>query len=356
MNSLYKIDSKQNLRVINYWTEGEYLCQSAGLYEGSLVENRKACKGKNIGKSNETTPEQQAISEMLSKIQEKISEGYCETIEKAENSTVILPMLAKDYKKESHKIDWNKPVFVQPKLDGMRCLAFINKDGVRLQSRDGKTISTVPHINKALLNIRDEIVLDGELYCHGKSFQENMSLIKKYVEGETEQIKFVIYDCILPNAYSYRIQHVEHTLTYFECPYIEIIPCFEITVKTMLNTLHSKIIEQGYEGSIVRWGNEGYQKDARSQYLLKYKDFLDITATILDVVPSNARPEQGVLVCELSNNKQFRASLKFSHKQREEILSNKMDYVGKTAEIRFFEYTDDGLPRFPVCVGFRLDK
>ena len=34
----------------------------------------------------------------------------------------------------------------------------------------------------------------------------------------------------------------------------------------------------------------------------------------------------------------------------------KLDSKGKTAEIRFFEYTDDGLPRFPVCVGIRLDK
>ena len=42
--------------------------------------------------------------------------------------------------------------------------------------------------------------------------------------------------------------------------------------------------------------------------------------------------------------------------ERQQILIDKADYIGQTAEIRFFEYTDDGLPRFPVCVGFRLDK
>ena len=47
--------------------------------------------------------------------------------------------------------------------------------------------------------------------------------------------------------------------------------------------------------------------------------------------------------------------MKFSYKEREEILKNKKDYIGRTAEIRFFEYTDDGLPRFPVCYGFRND-
>ena len=48
--------------------------------------------------------------------------------------------------------------------------------------------------------------------------------------------------------------------------------------------------------------------------------------------------------------------MKFSHKEREEMLTNKSDYIGMIAEIRFFEYTDDGIPRFPVCYGFRLDK
>ena len=48
--------------------------------------------------------------------------------------------------------------------------------------------------------------------------------------------------------------------------------------------------------------------------------------------------------------------MKFSHAEREEILINKENYIGKTAEIRFFEYTEDGIPRFPVAVGIRLDK
>ena len=68
-----------------------------------------------------------------------------------------------------------------------------------------------------------------------------------------------------------------------------------------------------------------------------------------------ARPSQGKLICKFPGG-QFTANLKFSHKVREDILKNKNQYIGKTAEVRFFEYTDDGLPRFPVCVGFRLDK
>ena len=75
----------------------------------------------------------------------------------------------------------------------------------------------------------------------------------------------------------------------------------------------------------------------------------------MDIVPSEKNPLQGVVHC-ISGNGTFGCGMKFSHKEREEILANKDHYIGQTAEIRFFEYTDDGVPRFPVCVGFRLDK
>ena len=38
------------------------------------------------------------------------------------------------------------------------------------------------------------------------------------------------------------------------------------------------------------------------------------------------------------------------------IIEAGLSHIGQTAEVRFFEYTDGGIPRFPVCVGFRLDK
>jgi hypothetical protein len=44
-----------------------------------------------------------------------------------------------------------------------------------------------------------------------------------------------------------------------------------------------------------------------------------------------------------------------SHEDRKELLKNKQNYIGKTAEVRFFEWTDEGNPRFPIMVGIRLD-
>ena len=195
MKTLYKKDSKGKIREWTICTIDDELIQKSGIVDGKLVEHNKLCKSKNVGKSNSTTGSEQAILEMESLIKSKLSEGYFKTKDEAENELVILPMLASDYNKFSKKIDWNN-CWVQPKLDGMRCLAFCNDGDVRLMSRDGKTIENMDHIIESLKMIKGYCVLDGELYSHGRSFQENMKLIKKYVPNYTEGIQYHVYDLV----------------------------------------------------------------------------------------------------------------------------------------------------------------
>lgn len=361
--TIYKKDSKGKVRVLRIYNEDATLHQESGILNGNLITHSKVCVGKNIGKSNETTPIEQAILEAKSKVKDKLTQGYSESLEELnENSkNVILPMLAKSYKDHSKKIIWSNPVYIQPKLDGMRCLAVLEDGKVNLISRQGKTIENVDHIKNALATqamIRtgqSRLILDGELYNHGMSFQENMKLIKKYRPGETEKISFHLYDLISEESYLSRYAYLKLLKDRVSNPAIELIKTYKIYNEDELTLKHEKFISLGYEGSIIRYGNAGYQMNKRSAFLLKHKDFIDEACGIIDVIPSEARPDQGVLVCTL-NGKTFKANLKFSHDERAEILTNKSKYIGNVAEIRFFEYTDDGIPRFPVCVGFRLDK
>ena len=360
MKTLYKKDSKGKLRVLKIYTEGADLIQSSGLEGGKLVEARKTCKGKNIGKSNETSPEEQAKLEMESKITEKLKTDYFLTAEAAMTSVVILPMLAKEYGKEKDKIDWDYPVYVQPKMDGMRCLVFVVNGTAVLVSRENTIIleehgNSMRHIAEAFSKLPDGIY-DGELYAHGFTFQQNMELIKKYRPGESENVRFHAYDFISDKPYSDRRQHIIKAAK--ETSMIVLVPTHVINNEEDIKYYHSKFVGEGFEGTIIRHGNEGYQIDKRSSFLLKFKDMQDVVATIVDVIPMENRPKQARLVCEEkgSDKGTFRANLKFSHKDREIVLKEKSKYIGKTAEIRFFEYTDEGLPRFPVCVGFRLDK
>jgi DNA ligase-1 len=349
---LYKKDTKGKIRFLKIWADSGNLYQESGILKGKSIIHTKVCKGKNIGKSNETTSEEQSVLEMNSKIEEKLSEGYFKTIEECNTEEVILPMLAKSYEDEKHKIDWNN-CYIQPKLDGMRCLAFINgKGGVKLMSRQGKEITTVPHIVKELSTITKEVILDGELYSYGDNFQENMRLIKKFRPLETDvKIQYHVYD-LISNLPFHARKIREYIKGLFTCNEVNTYNCPN---EQTLKELHSNNISNGYEGSIIRWGTEGYKVNGRSSNLLKYKDFQDIALKIIDITPNEANPLHGTPHFEL-RGKSFKSGVKMSYEDREDLLQNKNKYIGKTAEIRFFEYSENGIPRFPVMVGIRLDK
>ncbi len=345
---IYKLDSKKKLRVLHVYTEGDTLFQESGLVDGNLVIHESICKPKNIGKTNETTAEEQALAEANSKVINKMSTGYFNTKDEAEESNVILPMLAKSFDKEGHKVEY--PCYVQPKLDGMRALGFEDK----LLSRKGKEIDTVTHILDEIKSLNlGNIILDGELYVHGETFQDNMRLIKKYRSGETENVKYHVYDIVNNEPFITRFARLEQLVS--KCEHIVIVPTICVINEEEIKRLHSKSLSMGYEGTIIRWGYEPYKINGRSSHLLKNKDFFDLACNIVDVVPSEKRPEQGQFICE-HEDQQFGCGMRFSHTERCEILENKADYIGQTAEIRFFEFSEDNVPRFPVCVGLRSDK
>lgn len=351
---LFKKDTKGKIRSLKIYAEGDEVVQISGLLGGKKTETRSKCVAKNVGKANETTPEEQAIQEARSKYTDKLSKGYFATQDEAENEVVILPMLAKDAKKELAKIAY--PCYIQPKLDGMRCLSNV---AFPMTSRAGKEIDTLPHILSLVKSLGLQI--DGELYAHGLTFQENISLIKKYRAGESEQVKYHVYDIVSDEAFGDRHDMIIDALA----PYVdedgvgelvELVPTFIIFSEEHLKEIHELFVSKGYEGSIIRHTDDGYKPNGRSRSLLKYKDFIDEAFTIIDVIPLEARPEQGQFVCDMGDGNTFKAMIKGSFEYREEALRNKEEFIGQTAEIRFFEYTDDGMPRFPVAYGIRLDK
>lgn len=361
--TIYKKDSKGKLRYLRVYNDGAEVIQESGIIgTDSPTVHKSTAKAKNVGKTNETTPEMQAMLEAAAKVETKMSTGYFTTVEEAESSEVILPMLAESYEKKKDKITF--PCFAQPKLDGMRALG---KSHTPMISRKGKEIDTMGHIQAELDLVQEGLSLDGELYAHGISFQENMKLIKKDRGDATKTVKYHVYDLVLPliafrERYKILADLVKNLTVERGCTNIELVPTYTINNEEDLKKLHGQFISQGYEGTIVRHSDSGYRINKRDVQLLKYKDFHDLACEVVDVVPSDKNPEQGVVHCKMSDDYvlnpggTFGCGMKFSHVEREEILENKENYIGKTAELRFFEYTDDGLPRFPVCVGFREDK
>ena len=185
-------------------------------------------------------------------------------------------------------------------------------------------------------------------------------MIKKYRPGKTDNIIYHVYDIISDKPFSERLQLLSNILLQNKRvnSFIYVVPTVVIKDKEELMQFHSLNISQGYEGTIVRHGDDGYKLNGRSSSLLKLKDFHDMTLPLFDVIPSEKRPTHGkpIFFWEGAENNRIGAGLSLSHNEAEDLLANKDKYIGKTCELRFFEYSEDGVPRHPVMYGFREDK
>ena len=195
---LYHRAKNGELRQWQVWTEGDTIFTEYGQCDGQLqVTPGKIAKPKNVGKKNETLPEQQAELEAQAMWTYKVERKYSESPETAQEQ-LPLPMLAKPFFKpdgaqttQAKKMVY--PLDVQPKLDGVRCLAQRQGDEVVLTSRQGK-LYTVPHISAQLATwMPEDLILDGEIYVHGESLQKITSLVKKN-RPESSVLEYHVYD------------------------------------------------------------------------------------------------------------------------------------------------------------------
>lgn len=247
MIKLYKTNVNGSTQMWEAFCEGNTLTVRWGQVDGKIQEKVTVYKeGKNKNRANATTPEQQAILEMNSTAQKKRDKGYSEKIGESSRK-VPLPMLAKVL---DDKTKLTKTVFVQPKLDGIRCLAD-PKTG-ELFTRNGKKLVGLEHIEEAVKALKSRVWLDGELYTHGMTFQELASAIKriKTVSEKAKDVKYVLFDAINDDKYLDRLMYLR-SIVNGDC--LEIVGCKTVNgTRDEINKAHSEFIEDGYEGTMVR--------------------------------------------------------------------------------------------------------
>ena len=179
LNKLYQRAANQKVNTFQVETQGNLYRTITGFEDGIKTKSAwTECFGKNVGKTNETSDVEQARKEAEALHRKKLELGFFEDINNIDNSTLFKPMLACDYNDYKDKIEY--PVYVQPKLDGIRCI--VRKDG--MWSRNGKPIISAPHIfeNMKHLFVKDpNLIVDGELYIHSNNndFNTICSLVKK---------------------------------------------------------------------------------------------------------------------------------------------------------------------------------
>ena len=368
LRPLYKKNTKGKTLLWFLEVEGEKYRTVSGQKDGTLKRSAwTIAKPKNVGKINATTPEEQAQLEAEAKYTKKLAQGgYKESEDDLDTVTFFEPMLAKAFVKDATKVAKavdNCPnsltfregkVWVQPKLDGIRCIA--KADG--LWTRQGKKIVACPHIERALepyFIVNPKLILDGELYNHElkDDFNEITSIVRKQKPTEAnileaeELIQYYIYDFGgTDTPYSERYKWlVDYMVS--ESP-IQILEARNAFSRVELDIYMEQCLDKGYEGIMVRLGNAKYEQK-RSKNLLKYKKFIEDEFKVVQILEgdgNNAGMAARVLL-ELHDGKLCMANMTGSWEYCIEVLIDKNKYIGGEATVSFFNYTPDGMLRFP---------
>jgi len=361
---LYHKAKGGDLRQWRTWTEGPHILTEHGQVGGKLQISSKTAEGKNIGRANETSPEEQAILEANSLHKYKLDRKYSLTPEEA-SEELLLPMLA-------HKYDGSKknkiqlPADVQPKLDGVRCLAVREGKSINLISRSGKPYN-VPHIAASLdYWLPNGTMLDGELYIHGESCQRITSLVKsadqsgKSYKPESLQLSYYIYDVPVVDGndsltWEERSKRLHDLRTGYN---IEVVIHREVKNDKEIWDAHGAYIQDGYEGAILRGRNGLYLWGYRSSDLLKVKSFQDAEFRVMDARDGKGKMEGCVVwICKNDlTDATFECTMKVTMNERARMYSERKHYIGRQLTVRFFDRTDDSLPRFPVGILFKDEK
>ena len=279
------------------------------------------------------------------------------------------PMLA--YPVSDKPIDYSKPTFIQPKLDGVRCLIqydagiTYNYDKVTAYSRTGKEWKNIDHILAELRPFFEKypnVILDGELYNHDlkNDFEKIISLVRKTKptdEDRSEASKLTQFHCydIIDETLTFeeRNEWIESNLQENYC--VCLVPTSKITAEPAAKMTHQINLANSYEGSIVR--TNGTYQCKRSHNLRKFKDFSDAEATIVGYVDGKGKRigTLGKFIMQDDDGIEFGCppGKGYSYDMMRYMLESIHDYIGERATFTYFERTKAGSYRHPLFKAIR---
>ena len=259
------------------------------------------------------------------------------------------------------EIDWSAKNFIQPKLDGVRCI--FTKVGA--YSRTGKEFKNVAHLEEDLKDFfwnNPNAILDGELYNHDlkHDFEKIISLVRKQKPTKDDRseaanlVQYHVYDTIWQDVtYEDRYNWLRTNLPIAKS--MTLIANTTVDSIAEAKMLHDVHLAQGYEGSMLR--TNGLYERKRSYNLQKFKDFHDTEATITGYEEGKGK-RQGTLGKFLMTDDegiQFGCppGKGYTYKDLANMLLNIHDYIGQRATFTYFQRTQAGSYRHPLFKTLR---
>lgn len=372
--------------LVQMWTESGITSMKISRSAATYIE------GKNIGKKNERNSFQQALITARGKYLKKLDEGAALILTTPGNKSVqnvkFYPMLAKNYKDFIGKVTY--PVYVQPKLDGVRCITYL--DNIKnptianvimysRQKKDYPSSKSNDNIRELLLPVlikyydtvaKQSVYLDGELYKNNVSLQQ----INSGTRGDNgDLMEYHVYDMFYPNyttetfaARTAMLKNIYADLVPAAKKYIQFVPTHLVETETANNYYYKMYLDKKYEGTMIRTIDGPYLKSSvkksetlRAKHLLKRKEVFSDEFEVVDYTTGISGKEVGAVVwiCAiLESDKTFRVVPNVPHEERYALYKQceakfKSKFEGRMLTCEFRGKSDDNIPLQVKGIAFR---
>jgi len=368
---LYCRDSNGGTRVWWIEREGASYRQNYGVLGGKIVTtNWLHSTPKNEGKSNETTPEEQAHKECEAEIKLQLRLNYFENVDDIDKG-FLEPQLAKPTKGTNYidKIKWEDGQIVDHKLNGVACIV---KNGGAF-SRKNKQFHAIPHIVDELAFVFEEFpnaYLQGELFNPKYVTELNKiaelvavtrqpkDLTPELLAESKRMVEYVLYDghgfshdCHADSNGATRREELRKFIESHNFKHIKLVNYKICKSLAEMQDYFAEYVATGGEGVIIRDPTAPYHHK-RTKALLKFKksESAEFKVISIEAGEGNWTGCAKFVWLELPNglkSKKFKSNVSGSQEHLGEVLKNKESYVGKTVIVEFQEYSPYRCPLVP---------
>lgn len=338
----------------------------------------------NKGKTNERNVLQNALIYARSQWLKKKEKGASESkYHKTKTNLMYFPMLSKSFKDAEKNLVF--PLFIQPKLDGVRCIVFLkeknNPKSVIAYSRNKKLFPGIEYIKKRLypyLNMlydeekKQSIYFDGELYKHGKKLQDISGDSRNAISDETNE--YHIYDCFYPldhDPFEKRYRQLEvfyEAINSKDKSVLKSVPTYLIKNMDEANKFYKKFVKMGYEGAMLRNKNGLYLTDPhktgtflRSNDLVKMKPKFTDEYEVIGFTDGSKGKDKGAIIwiCQTENKETFNVTPKdMDYTERYKLFEDAKKnfdkkYKNRMLTVEYEDLSKNGVPLRAKSLTFR---
>lgn len=281
-------------------------------------------------------------------------------LEVTDTNGVKKPMLAKSSNDCAVSI-FEHDFYASRKLDGVRCLMYYSNGKIYTASRGGTDYNVAASLittDTNLINYFKEhptVMLDGELYIHGRSLPYISGLCRLQTFDEKHKdLQYWIYDIAIPDViFKDRLLMLnELEIQLNNSPNIIIVEHTLVNSWSTIKKLHDKYVKEGFEGCVIRNPNKEYGFNKRDNRMIKIKEFTDGEFKIIGIT-EGLRPEDMCFSLETKEGKTFDAKPIGDRKLKEWYRNNIKQIIGKYGTVKYFGLTPYGVPNLPVFKAIR---